>query len=557
MFIKSITPENYGPFYHTTRLELEDDVTIITGSNDAGKSSLLRLIAMASGYGPERFNEYHANFDRHQEQTGNWADGNFVSCIVEYQVTPYTQHHVAIDLPQETIFRFKYSFGGSSVRPLFKGQWRNNKWVGEGGVGIGKFPTVIELPTTEFVREEIDLRSPNKVENELLKVAFGSAFSFETKLQNASPITASREFASADRKLNEALNRLLPPSLTLKFQIMPVEGVRHRMALNILDKYDGHTPLGVRGRGIQAIVTLIGSLLGLSSIKGHIILLYDEPENSLHPDAQHALRRVLEELGSQPNIQVVYATHSPAMINTWRGRSVRLLQRVMKGERATTVIHNQPIEGNYQQIRTSLGMSPADSLLYAPVLLLVEGITEALCLSDVYQKLESANIAGFEKASIILSQTHLMDGGGDTFKKMCRLAITQGAKPVIFLDGDKEKAAREIANDFPDVLVVALPTGTEFEEIVPVDVYLAALRNEEEDERITLDNYTEWLEANPENRKAFTKKIDHWLFSQYEISIGRKQEVMRRAVEMVPAEQIQSEYLLRLLHAVERRLQEP
>jgi ABC-type cobalamin/Fe3+-siderophores transport system ATPase subunit len=45
MFIESIQPLNYGPFSGSVTLHLEPDVTVLTGPNDVGKSSLLKLMS--------------------------------------------------------------------------------------------------------------------------------------------------------------------------------------------------------------------------------------------------------------------------------------------------------------------------------------------------------------------------------------------------------------------------------------------------------------------------------------------------------------------------------
>lgn len=554
MIIESITPINYGPFYHSATLNLEDDVTVLTGANDAGKSSLLRLIALCHHHPTLTFGQYDVNFDRNQEQPGTWSAG-MAGCEVIYAISQYEATRPGTNWPVGSRFKVRYKFAhGEPQAEIIE---RPHGGFGGGGFTISQnllnLP-ILFLPVDEPVNEEINLRAPNTVERELIRVGFGSAFSYDTKLENVSPIMAAREFKRAEERLNDGLRRLLPPSMDLEFMVSQVESQRHRMGLSVVDRHDGHTPLGVRGRGVQIITTLLGVLLGSGNEEGHRIILYDEPENSLHPDAQHALRRLLEELAAKQTVQVVYSTHSPAMINTWRGRSVRLLQRKMVNERATTLIHNRPIEGNYQQIRTSLGITPADSLLYAPVLLLVEGITESLCLPTVFQKLEAANIPGFERASTLLSQTHLMDGNGDTFKKMCRLAITQGAKPIVFLDGDKEAATRDLLKDFPDIPIVALPVGTEFEQVVPEGVYFDALREELGQENITAEQYNEWLTAEAPRKTMFSKQVNYWLHKQFDGPIVRKAEVMRRAIDLASAEQFYIDPFLKLLKTVETQL---
>src|SRR5690242_7332067 len=44
MILKTLTPLKYGPFSHAPTIEFEDDVTVLTGPNDTGKTSVLKLI---------------------------------------------------------------------------------------------------------------------------------------------------------------------------------------------------------------------------------------------------------------------------------------------------------------------------------------------------------------------------------------------------------------------------------------------------------------------------------------------------------------------------------
>ncbi len=556
MILKSITAKSVGPFYRPATLEFEDDLTVITGSNDAGKSSLLRLIGFAYEYDIDKFGENDVNFDRNHEADTNWALGNIASCDVVVRTNEKPWIYFSESYKPDQLLRLEMYFGaGKRIASKIESLSSRGEVTGTSPNNVIKLPRVLYLPAAEQVKEVIHLSNPNRVEVELLRVAFGPAFSYDEKLKNLAPVRATQEFKRAERNLNTAIKQLLPPSLHLEFQLASVENDRSQMALMMVDRYEGQTSLGLRGSGIQTVVTLIGLLLRLKNSDEQLVILYDEPENHLHPDAQHILRRVLEELAALPTIQVIYTTHSPAMINTWRGRSVRLLERTMVDDRATTVIHNRPIEGNYQKIRSSLGMTPADSLLYAPVLLLVEGITEALCLPTLFDKLEQAQIADFARASLVLSQIHLMDGGGDTFKKMCRLAISQGAKPVIFLDGDKERASNEVRRDFPDVPVIELPRDVEFEEIVPQAVYFQALRDVLDKSDLSEQAFAEWIATNAPGRRLFSKQIASWIYLVHQVGLN-KGEVMKRAVELVTAEQIQKDELRRLLNAIEGRINE-
>jgi predicted ATP-dependent endonuclease of OLD family len=173
---------------------------------------------------------------------------------------------------------------------------------------------------------------------------------------------------------------------------------------------------------VRRIVSLMAALSEVDPDAGHTYILFDEPENSLHADSQHMLRRVLEDLAAHPTVQVVYATHSPSMINTMRPHAVRLLHRVSTDGRACTRIDNRPYAENYRAVRASLGITPADSLLYAPLAVIVEGITEVVALPIALERFQKQGIEGFGDREELLSQTGFIEGGGDSFPYLCRLA---------------------------------------------------------------------------------------------------------------------------------------
>ena len=72
-----------------------------------------------------------------------------------------------------------------------------------------------------------------------------------------------------------------------------------------------------------------------------------------------------------------------------------------------------------------------------------------------------------ETLETLLSQAHILDGEGSSFEYMCRLAKSQNAKPVVFLDGDKQADIVKINEKHPEVPVILLSSGIEFEQIVP------------------------------------------------------------------------------------------
>jgi predicted ATPase len=75
VILKEIEPLHFGPFRPGTKLLVDPEVTVITGQNDTGKSSLLRLIrlvcrreaATEADYNCFRIGEFKEKWDRDPE----------------------------------------------------------------------------------------------------------------------------------------------------------------------------------------------------------------------------------------------------------------------------------------------------------------------------------------------------------------------------------------------------------------------------------------------------------------------------------------------------------
>jgi hypothetical protein len=320
-----------------------------------------------------------------------------------------------------------------------------------------------------------------------------------------------------------------------------------KLILFFRDKHKGRTPMHIRGAGIQKIVSLMATLIGLDLNSEHLYILFDEPENSLHADAQHMLRSFLEELATFEMVQVIYATHSTSMINTMRSHSIRLLERDNRDGKATSIINNRPISENLYPVRSSLGISPGDSLLYAPITLVVEGYTEIFGLPILLKRLYEENIEGFQQVDELLAQTHLLDGQGDSFEYKCRLAKSQGAQPLIFVDGDKNRKVEKVKEKYPDVPIIRLKQGQEFEEIVSKDTYLNALRELIGKEFVS-DDFEKWEKAaNLPPQMMFSKRVERWLQDKFPDVRFDKPLVMKKALEIADLSEIDLRPFLELI----------
>lgn len=556
MKLTHIRIKRLGPFYFEHEMPIDSRVTIITGSNDAGKSSSIRMLKLFLD--GSNANEMDVNQDYLQASQTKWMEDS----------TPQVELRFSVDRRDvDGRWANNYSEGDAAAVTkamavtgsayVFKAQTRTH---GETDWKMS-LPHCVLASNEYNIRENIDLTALNPLEAALMEVGFGAPFNFDS-LNALSPTNYSRRLRDAQDRINKQMERSLPTPASLRFDFLQIEGNRKIIAVLLRDRHDAMTPFGLRGTGVRKMVTLLAQLLTASNNAHHRIVLLDEPENSLHPDAQHLLREFLFDLTATTKTQVIYATHSPCMINPMRPEQVRLLQRTTIDGKPTSSVSRQATDTNFLALRTSLGISASDSMLFAPVTVIVEGDTEFKCLALLLKKVADAGIPGFDKAARLLSLSHFLDGMGDSFEFLCRLAKSQGTRVVLFLDGDKQKVLQQqkFQETHPDVPIILLPNKDEFEQLVPSEIYFDALAEELGDKGRGAEFKAEceaWVAADEKRaRRAFSKKVWGWVEEKFEDATATKQTVMRKAVELTPPDKINSQPLRDLLAAINKHLQE-
>jgi hypothetical protein len=120
-----------------------------------------------------------------------------------------------------------------------------------------------------------------------------------------------------------------------------------------------------------------------SGITGLIVLM-EEPELFLPPQAQRYLYRLLRTVAAQGN-QILYSTHSPAFLNV-----VRLDELVFTERRprvGTLLLQPEPLPADDEFRAFSEFDSSRSELFLARAAVLVEGLTEKLTLPFVFEAL--------------------------------------------------------------------------------------------------------------------------------------------------------------------------
>jgi predicted ATP-dependent endonuclease of OLD family len=115
-----------------------------------------------------------------------------------------------------------------------------------------------------------------------------------------------------------------------------------------------------------------------------VVLLIEEPELFLRPQAQRYLHRLLQQFVAGGN-QVIYSTHSPAFLNVAGLEQLALVDRRPSG--GTTVVQPAPLAADESFRAVSEFDAERSELFLARAALLVEGRTEKLVFPLIFKAL--------------------------------------------------------------------------------------------------------------------------------------------------------------------------
>lgn len=546
MLLRKLEIHHIGPFTFPVEIEFEEDVTVLTGPNDTGKSVVLRLLSLISQNKPIAESDVNITY-LFQSDTGKvWEKDDKIHCIATYRLASNYKWYVPSGLlirstPKEVYFQVRHTLVPQILRSQIISTKRGNS-VAQITMPVARLPLSITLnPSSSQIGSEINLEKPrSKIEEIFIQLAFGQ--NAAQRLKKMSPHNRRLALRKAETTLNDGLSSILPASLPMEFILDWAEANPLRVLVSLKDAHNEVISLNRRGAGVRKIIALMVLLLDAQkkAQEETVWILIDEPENALHADAQHYLRQFLEDLAVSDKIQVMYATHSPAMINPLRAHSIRLFKRIQKNGIPTTIVDNTPYEENFYPIRASLGISPSDSLLYAPITVVIEGPTEQLVIPEILKRLEETGHATFEGVQRLLSLSHFLVGQGGSLDYWCRLAQSQGATPIFFVDADMRKRVEQarIREKCANVSIVDLGDSREIEDIVDQEVYFAALQEYLEDPSLSTAEFQRWLSAASEerpnlSRMATSKKIEYWLVNAKGHTTYRKPQIMRLALQKI------------------------
>lgn len=183
------------------------------------------------------------------------------------------------------------------------------------------------------------------------------------------------------------------------------------------------------------------------------LLLIDEPELFLHPQAVEVIRSSLSKLSSD-GYQVIFSTHSGNMITRHDAPNVLLIRRTENDGTFTTARLSQAVrdavaEADHQS-EILFSLSNSNKIFFSEKVLLAEGKTEQALLPSIYE-----HVMGFSLSEAKIALVDL-GGVGNILKSMAVLnSMGINTKAAVDLDFAFKGAISSglIKSDDPSILV--------------------------------------------------------------------------------------------------------
>jgi putative ATP-dependent endonuclease of OLD family len=229
---------------------------------------------------------------------------------------------------------------------------------------------------------------------------------------------------------------------------------------------DDGTPtlLERKGDGVQSLVaiSLMTGALQETGADKDIILLLEEPESHLHPNAIHQLREVLDTM--REDNQLIVTTHCPLLVNRANVPS-NLIVSKNKASPAKSL----------KELRDVLGVRASDNLQHAALVVVVEGPEDEVALRALLAHYSPTLGAALVKGSLTF---HAL-GGASKLPYALSLLQSSLCNYYTFIDDDEEgrkgyaEAAKSLLASTANTTstkCLGLPEA-EFEDLLKADVY--------------------------------------------------------------------------------------
>ncbi len=228
---------------------------------------------------------------------------------------------------------------------------------------------------------------------------------------------------------------------------------KDRLSVSVSDNtYSPRIPPTERSDGFQWYLSFYSALLNEASTTSNVVAVLDNPGLELHPDGQRDIKRLLEE--KLPSLtQVIYVTHSPAMIDSFNLEQLRIVERggYEEGTKVSNWVFKEGRDADLlEPVRSAIGASLVTSLMFSDFNVLVEGAADKPILEGAF-----AAVQGQDQRRVLINGS--VAESKDGF--LPRFYERSGLPFVVLADGDAggRKLVRDLKKwGIPDSRIIDL-----------------------------------------------------------------------------------------------------
>ncbi len=381
MRLTYFTVQNYRSITNAYRINLQD-ITVLVGKNNEGKSNLIRALNLAMDITRSGGRIGRRLFPSRY----NWVD----DFPLQLQNSKKLKR-------KESCFRLDFSLNEAeviafreSIKSSINGELSVFISINKDGICSitvpkrGKNATALTAKMgriADFISHNITFQVIPAIRAEsdaydIISEIVETEFSSTEDQQYKDAVNYIEEYRK--RKLQELSERIKKPvsqflpalkSINLSVEDRYTRKRQYMSDKNVVVEIDDgvKTKLQHKGDGVKSLVTM--AILSQTDEKNRIIIV-DEPENHLHPEAIHYLRKVLYDL-SQHN-QVVIITHNPIFVNRCTVSSNIIVDK-----------NEAKPASRIDDVRKVLGVQMSDNLAYSDFVIVVEGPSDKALLQAV------------------------------------------------------------------------------------------------------------------------------------------------------------------------------
>lgn len=310
-----------------------EHLTVLTGANGAGKTTVLNLLSKSTGWNPQFVSSYEKD-EKGVSKYFNSLKSFGQKLFIKLTSTNDNQaiknklgelefsDGVICDLVlPDNITNGTYGIeikGGKTEKGVYVNSHRPN------------FPykAVKSVPMSVATRQQIYSKY-----NE-----FNKTFVFDT-YRNANEVSATSLIKETLASLaifgygnqsvipNETARKLFEGYVNILRIVLPPKLGFENISVNIpevmLCTKTGNFPIDAVSGGISSIIDITWQLYMFADTSESFVALIDEPENHLHPELQKSFLGNL--IKAFPNVQFIVATHNPFMISAVKESNVYVL----------------------------------------------------------------------------------------------------------------------------------------------------------------------------------------------------------------------------------------